>query len=73
MNVGDGRTLFTSTFLRGTYGQPDGFCFDSVCGESDPIIDDPEMDGYNVETKLSQFLEIVWQQAQRDPLLDGIN
>uniref|UniRef100_A0A1I8C1B1 Alpha-mann_mid domain-containing protein n=1 Tax=Meloidogyne hapla TaxID=6305 RepID=A0A1I8C1B1_MELHA len=62
---GDGtRPLFTSTFSRGTYTQPYGFCFDPLCNNQDIIIDNPELEGYNVEQKLNDFLKIVNEQAK---------
>ncbi|CAK5048380.1 unnamed protein product [Meloidogyne enterolobii] len=58
------RSLFTSTFSRGTYTQPKGFCFDPTCPYPDFIIDNPELEGYNIDQKLNDFLNIVNEQAK---------
>eukprot|EP00331_Platyophrya_macrostoma_P022192 CAMPEP_0176445692 /NCGR_PEP_ID=MMETSP0127-20121128/23863_1 /TAXON_ID=938130 /ORGANISM="Platyophrya macrostoma, Strain WH" /LENGTH=983 /DNA_ID=CAMNT_0017831547 /DNA_START=80 /DNA_END=3031 /DNA_ORIENTATION=+ len=37
------------------YSAPDGFCFDIIqCGD-EPIADDPDLEGYNVEAKVQQI------------------
>uniref|UniRef100_A0A915PCR6 Alpha-mannosidase n=1 Tax=Meloidogyne floridensis TaxID=298350 RepID=A0A915PCR6_9BILA len=58
------RSLFTSTFYRGTYTQPKGFCFDHLCYIQDNIIDNPELEGYNIDQKLNDFLNIVNEQVK---------
>lgn len=48
--------IFTGMFSK-HYNGPTGFCFDIRC-EDDPIIDDPILEGYNVDEKVSyQFLK----------------
>jgi len=47
----------------GNYGAPEGFCFDQFCND-DPIVDDPIYnDGYNVGTRISEFVEKIMGQA----------
>ncbi|KAF7635204.1 Alpha-mannosidase [Meloidogyne graminicola] len=53
------------TFSRGTYTQPKGFCFDPLCPQFDIIIDNPELDGYNIENKLNDFINIVNEQVAK--------
>lgn len=50
--------ILTSTFMRGTYAPPTNFCFDNICLE-DPIIDNPKLQGYNLDEKISQFIEYI--------------
>lgn len=44
--------------MRGTYAPPTNFCFDSICLE-DPIIDNTKLQGYNLDEKISQFVEYI--------------
>ncbi|KAK6035960.1 alpha mannosidase, middle domain protein [Cooperia oncophora] len=43
-------------FYRGDYEPPKGFCFDTLCGD-DPIMDNPDLEGYNVNKKITSFVE----------------
>jgi len=36
------------------YGPPSGFCFDIGCRD-EPIMDDPNLEGYNVKDKAEDF------------------
>ncbi|CAK5039284.1 unnamed protein product [Meloidogyne enterolobii] len=54
------RPLFTSTFFK----VPQGFCFDPTCPYPDFIIDNPELEGYNIDQKLNDFLNIVNEQVK---------
>jgi lysosomal alpha-mannosidase len=44
------------------YGPPSGFCFDDGC-DDDPIMDDPDLEGYNVDAKVALFIAEVKAQA----------
>jgi hypothetical protein len=70
--AGSNRSMFTSTFLRGTYGQPDGFCFDALCANFEPIVDDPDLDGYNVEEKVTRLVDVVAEQVSGECLINLI-
>ncbi|WKY16346.1 hypothetical protein Q1695_001202 [Nippostrongylus brasiliensis] len=54
--------ILGGVFYRGDYGPPDGFCFDALCGD-DPIMDNPDLEGYNVVEKVDAFLKHVRKQA----------
>ncbi|KAH7727968.1 AMAN-1 protein [Aphelenchoides avenae] len=54
--------ILTGGFYTGTYAPPSGFCFDALCGD-DPIIDNPKLDGYNVDVKADKFVDMVKEQA----------
>ena len=47
-------TLFTGVNEHG-YNPPDGFCYDWVCAGDDPIMDDPRLNGYNVDDVVRRF------------------
>ena len=38
--------------FTGHYNHPDGLCYDVLCTD-DPIIDNEELEGYNVEQSVS--------------------
>ncbi|KAK0401146.1 hypothetical protein QR680_015614 [Steinernema hermaphroditum] len=40
------------------YSPPPGFCFDRVCVD-DPIMDNKELEGYNVDEKVGRFVDYV--------------
>jgi lysosomal alpha-mannosidase len=61
-SLGDSGRIFT-TILPNLYEPPPGFCFDRYCAD-DPIMDDPDLDGYNVVYKVQKFLEYTHQQAK---------
>ncbi|EPB79724.1 glycosyl hydrolase family 38 protein [Ancylostoma ceylanicum] len=54
--------ILTGAFYQDNYGPPEGFCFDALCGD-DPIMDDPEMEGFNLDEKIAAFVEHVRKQA----------
>ncbi|KAF7254845.1 hypothetical protein EG68_08829 [Paragonimus skrjabini miyazakii] len=54
-----GPGLFTSMFYD-SYCYPATFCFDDKCGDQ-PIQDDPELEDYNVEERVAQFLSYINQ------------
>ncbi|KAL3069075.1 hypothetical protein niasHT_034305 [Heterodera trifolii] len=56
-------SLFTGAFASGTYSAPKGFCFDVLC-DDDPMIDDPKLEGFNVEQKVNAFLEAAVEEAK---------
>uniref|UniRef100_A0A914IEA3 Alpha-mannosidase n=1 Tax=Globodera rostochiensis TaxID=31243 RepID=A0A914IEA3_GLORO len=58
--------ILTGGFLRGTYGPPDGLCFDALCG-NDPIVDNPVFGGYNLESKLERFFNAVFAEVSVRP------
>ena len=53
-------TIFTGVLPNG-YGPPPGFCFDSFCGD-DPFMDDKNLEDYNVDEKVSQFIKYTIDQ-----------
>lgn len=55
--AGDTVDLFTSA-LYNFYLAPDGFCFDSECGD-EPIIDNPKSFDYNVPRRVDEFLKFI--------------
>lgn len=54
--------IFTGAFFNDNYGPPEGFCWDSLCGD-DPIMDNEELEGYNVKEKVDAFVDHVKKQA----------
>ncbi|VDM51702.1 unnamed protein product [Angiostrongylus costaricensis] len=47
--------IFTGAFYRNDYGPPNGFCFDALCRD-DPIMDNPDLEEYNLDEKISSFV-----------------
>jgi lysosomal alpha-mannosidase len=58
---GDTAQLFTG-ILHNHYSAPRGFNFDGY-SNNDPIMDDPSLDGYNVDEFVQSFLESAHKQA----------
>ncbi|PIO65546.1 glycosyl hydrolase family 38 protein [Teladorsagia circumcincta] len=56
--------ILAGAFFQGNYEPPKGFCFDALCGD-DPIMDNPDLEGYNLDEKISAFVEQVKRQASR--------
>ncbi|CAD5121632.1 DgyrCDS10126 [Dimorphilus gyrociliatus] len=58
-------TLFTGVLYNG-YGPPNGFCFDRGCDDS-PIMDDKDLEDYNVEEKVKSFADAArdWAKPYR--------
>lgn len=54
--------LFTGAFFNDNYGPPEGFCWDSLCGD-DPIMDNLNIEGYNVKEKVDAFVDHVKNQV----------
>ncbi|CAJ0955303.1 unnamed protein product, partial [Mesorhabditis belari] len=54
--------LLTGAFFQDNYGPPPGFCWDALCGD-DPIMDNPELMGYNVDKKVDDFVKYVKNQT----------
>ncbi|CAL2049969.1 unnamed protein product [Caenorhabditis brenneri] len=54
--------LFTGAFFNDNYGPPEGFCWDTLCGD-DPIMDNEYMEGFNVDEKVDAFVAHVKKQA----------
>ncbi|VDO23539.1 unnamed protein product [Haemonchus placei] len=46
--------ILAGAFFQDNYGPPEGFCFDTLCGD-DPIMDNPDLEGYNLDEKISSF------------------
>uniref|UniRef100_A0A8R1E1N0 Alpha-mannosidase n=1 Tax=Caenorhabditis japonica TaxID=281687 RepID=A0A8R1E1N0_CAEJA len=55
--------IFTGAFFQDNYGPPEGFCWDSLCGD-DPIMDNPSLEEYNVQKKVDDFVSHVRKQAE---------
>lgn len=53
--------LFTGILPNG-YNPPDNFCWDQSCSDS-PIRDDPDLEDYNVDDVVMQFIKIAKNQA----------
>merc|ERR1719379_1532272 len=51
--------VFTGIWPSGNYGPPSGFCWDGVSCSDEPIMDDPNLEGYNVKEKVDAFYEAV--------------
>lgn len=54
--------ILGGAFFQGDYEPPKGFCFDTLCGD-DPIMDNPDLEGYNVDEKIAAFVAHVKRQA----------
>lgn len=56
--------VFTGAFQDGNYGPPSGFCFDTSCGycRSDPVVSDPHLSTYNIDTKVDQFIAAILEE-----------
>uniref|UniRef100_A0A914V5H3 Alpha-mannosidase n=1 Tax=Plectus sambesii TaxID=2011161 RepID=A0A914V5H3_9BILA len=54
--------LLTGSFYMDNYNPPPFFCFDEQCND-DPIIDDPTMEGYNVDLKAQLLVDFITDQA----------
>ncbi|KAK5975198.1 Alpha-mannosidase, partial [Trichostrongylus colubriformis] len=54
--------ILAGAFFQDDYGPPKGFCFDVLCGD-DPIMDNPDLEGYNLDQKISDFVAHVKRQA----------
>ncbi|XP_075216675.1 lysosomal alpha-mannosidase II isoform X3 [Lycorma delicatula] len=59
-NLGLSADIFTG-ILYNTYSPPPGFCFDILC-DDEPIIDDKNSFAYNLDSRVSKFLEYIHQQ-----------
>lgn len=46
----------------GNYGPPAGFCWDVKCSD-EPMQDDPSLDGYNVQSRVADFVRAARSQA----------
>ena len=44
------------------YQPPPGFCFDTYCGDQ-PIMDDPNLEDYNVDEKVKMFVDAAHHQV----------
>ena len=62
----EGNQILTGQFYQGNYGPPPGYCFDVMCAD-DPIVDAPQLQGFNIDTKVDQLVKFVKKQvvAQR--------
>ncbi|KAJ0184382.1 hypothetical protein K1T71_000805 [Dendrolimus kikuchii] len=60
-DLGKSSDIFTG-ILYNTYSPPPGFCFDVLCND-EPIIDDPDSPMFNVDNKVSIFLDYVQHQS----------
>ncbi|XP_074026193.1 lysosomal alpha-mannosidase isoform X2 [Leptinotarsa decemlineata] len=54
----DNSTIYGGIFATDLYNSPPGYCWDIEC-EDDVIVDDPKSPNYNLEGKVSDFLEVV--------------
>lgn len=49
--------------LPNGYNPPDGFCWDQSCDDP-PIMDDPDLEDYNVDDVVQRFTAIAKQQVR---------
>ncbi|XP_018008120.1 lysosomal alpha-mannosidase [Hyalella azteca] len=61
-SLGEAAWLFTGV-LPNHYEPPSGFCFDDLCSDP-PIMDDPMLEDYNVDSRVLEFLDAVSAQAE---------
>lgn len=61
-HLGSSAEIFTHA-LYGHYSAPPGFNFD-LWSSDDALIDDPELETYNLDTKLEQFYEHIQERRQ---------
>lgn len=56
--------VFTGVFQDGNYGPPSGYCFDTSCGycRSDPVVDDPLLETYNLDAKVQNFIQAILEE-----------
>ncbi|XP_070500728.1 lysosomal alpha-mannosidase-like isoform X1 [Chironomus tepperi] len=57
----DNTDLFTGV-LYNNYGPPNGFCFDILC-DDEPIIDDKHSPDYNVDRRVTEFVNYIKLQS----------
>jgi len=58
----DETSLFTGV-LYNFYSPPPGFCFDLLCND-EPIKDDPDLEDYNVDKRVAEFVKYVKGQNE---------
>jgi hypothetical protein len=46
------------------FNWPDGFCFDDVHCDDDPIADDPSLEGYNADSRAEEFVSRMMEQGE---------
>lgn len=59
----DENQILTGQFYSGDYGPPPGYCFDIMCAD-DPIVDAPQLQGYNIDAKVDELIKYVKKQAE---------
>ena len=60
-NKNETQHLFTGV-LYNQYSPPPGFCWDILCND-EPIVDDPDSPSYNVDQRISNFINYVINQS----------
>jgi hypothetical protein len=60
--TGEPREIFTHA-MYSHYSAPDGFCFDIRC-DFEPIIDDPLLQDYNIESRAQNFIDAVIERLR---------
>ncbi len=61
-SLGEKAKIFTGILPNG-YSPPDGFCFDSSCGD-DPIMDNPKLEDFNLNEKVDAFIQAVIDESK---------
>ena len=61
-SAGASNQLFTAVFFDG-YGAPDGFCYDMVRCTDDPVMPDPNIEGYNIPAQVNSYVSAVLDHA----------
>ncbi|XP_055327446.1 LOW QUALITY PROTEIN: lysosomal alpha-mannosidase-like [Paramacrobiotus metropolitanus] len=60
--LGSDADIFTA-ILPNVYYPPPSFCFDLLCSDP-PIMDDPRLEDYNLDERVSTFMKLINEQAQ---------
>uniref|UniRef100_A0AC35FAW4 Alpha-mannosidase n=1 Tax=Panagrolaimus sp. PS1159 TaxID=55785 RepID=A0AC35FAW4_9BILA len=55
--------ILTGQFYSGDYGPPPGYCFDIMCAD-DPIVDAPQLQGYNIDAKVDELIKYIKKQVE---------
>ena len=61
-NKNQSQSLFTGINYN-IYAQPPGFCWDLICND-EPLVDDVDSHSYNLDTRIPDFIDYVWKQAE---------
>lgn len=51
--------LFTGMFTSGNYCSPSGMCFDRVLCNDEPVVDDENLETYNLDSKMAMMVDAI--------------